>query len=82
MPFLMSKRCIQGKMQLGASPVIGFFLNRPFWSQKHHFKPKKQDFFYHKSLTVKRSPWSILIKITYYIYFRIDTDGIWGIVQL
>jgi hypothetical protein len=31
--------------QLGASAVIGFFLNRPFWGQKHHFKPKKRDDF-------------------------------------
>jgi hypothetical protein len=33
------------KRQLGAIPVIGFFLNRPFWCQKHHFKLKKRDYF-------------------------------------
>ena len=25
--------------------VVGFFLNHPFWYQKHHFKPQKRDYF-------------------------------------
>jgi hypothetical protein len=33
------------KRQLGASPVAGFFLNRPFGCQKHLFKHKIQDYF-------------------------------------
>jgi len=33
------------KRQLGARPEIGFFLNRPFWRQKHHFKRKKRGYF-------------------------------------
>jgi len=32
-------------VQLGASPVAGFFLNHPFGCQKHHFKHKIQDYF-------------------------------------
>ena len=40
------------------SPVVGFFLNRPFLCQKHHFKTKKRYDFYHISLIVKRSPWT------------------------
>jgi len=44
--------------QLGAMPVIGFFLNRPFWCPNHHFKPKKRDYFLHRSLIVKHSAWS------------------------
>jgi hypothetical protein len=27
------------------APVIDFFLNRHFWCQKHHFKPKKRIIF-------------------------------------
>ena len=33
----LKKMAFIGKRQLGASPVVGFFLNRPFWCQKHHF---------------------------------------------
>jgi hypothetical protein len=45
-------------MLLGTTPKIGFFLNRPFWCQKHRYKPKKRGYFWHKSLIVKPSPWS------------------------
>jgi hypothetical protein len=31
--------------QLVASPVMNFFLNRPFRCQKHHFKPQKRTYF-------------------------------------
>jgi len=36
---------------------LAFFLNRPFWCQKLHFKHKKRVYFQHTSLIVKRSPW-------------------------
>jgi len=41
----MSKIYILGKRQLGAIPVVGCFLNRPFRCQKHHFKPKRREIF-------------------------------------
>jgi hypothetical protein len=28
------------KRQVGATPGVAFFLNRHFWCQNHHFKPK------------------------------------------
>jgi len=46
------------KRQVGATPVVAFFLNRHFWCQKHRFKPKYRDYFWHLSLITKRSPWS------------------------
>jgi len=33
------------KRQDGATPAVAFFLNRHFWWQKHHFKPKKRGYF-------------------------------------
>jgi hypothetical protein len=44
-------------MLLGTTPKIGFFLNRPFWCQKHRYRPKKRGYFWPKFLIVKRSPW-------------------------
>ncbi len=38
--------------------MVRFFLNRPFYCHKHHFKLKKRYDFQHTSLIVKRSPWS------------------------
>jgi hypothetical protein len=35
-----------------------FLLNCPFWCQKHHFKPQKRVYFEHRSLIVRRLPWS------------------------
>ena len=35
-----------------------FFLNRLFWYQNHHFKPKKRYYFKHRSLIIRRSAWS------------------------
>jgi hypothetical protein len=49
------------KRQVGATPVVAFFLNRHFWGQKHHFKPKYRVYFWHLSLITKRSPWSTSI---------------------
>jgi hypothetical protein len=33
------------KRQVGATSVVAFFLNRHFWCQNHHFKPKKRGYF-------------------------------------
>jgi hypothetical protein len=38
--------------------VNNFYLNRPFWCQKHHFKSKKRYYFSHTALIVRRSPWA------------------------
>jgi len=30
---------------IGTTPEIGFFFDRDFGCQKHHFKPKKREYF-------------------------------------
>jgi len=42
----------------GIFPVVGLFLNCPFWRQKHHFKPEKQVHYQHKAIGLSQLPWS------------------------
>jgi len=47
-----------GNLRKRGTPVVGIYLNCRFSCEKHYFKPKKQVYFHHKSLIVRRSPWS------------------------